>query len=64
MLAGLGQGVHTSGEDVAWWVQERLLEAGPGSSFGLSRPIVMHSAVAEPGEYRLAGLSQLVGDLL
>ena len=26
----------TTREDVAWWVQERLLEAGLGSSFGLS----------------------------
>ena len=54
----------TTGEDVAWWVQERLLEAGLGSSFGLSRPIVIHSATAEPGEYRAANYAFRRGDLL
>jgi len=54
----------TTGEDVAWWVQERLLEAGLGSSFGLSRPIVIHSAVAEPEEYRSDNYAFQRGDLL
>ena len=54
----------TTGEDVAWWVQERLLEAGLGSSFGLTRPIVIHSAVAEPQEYRSSTYAFQRGDLL
>ena len=54
----------TTGEDVAWWVQERLLEAGLGSSFGLTRPIVIHSAAAEPQEYRSSTYAFQRGDLL
>ena len=42
----------TTREDVAWWVQERLLEQGLGSSFGISMPGVIYSAVSESSETR------------
>jgi Xaa-Pro aminopeptidase len=32
--------------DVAWWVQDRLLEMGVRSSFGISTPYVLYSATA------------------
>lgn len=38
-------GVTTLG-DVAWWVQDRLLEMGVRSSFGISAPGVLYSATA------------------
>lgn len=38
-------GVTTLG-DVAWWVQDRLLEMGVRSSFGISAPGVLYSAAA------------------
>ncbi len=37
----------TTLEDVAWWVQDRMLEQGLGSSFGLSMPRVAYSAVSQ-----------------
>jgi Xaa-Pro dipeptidase len=36
--------------DVAWWVQDRLLEMGLRSSFGISGPYVLYSATAEGEE--------------
>ena len=54
----------TTAEDVAWWVQDQLLEQGLGSSFGLSRPGVIHSAAAEPSEYRSSEYAFQCGDLL
>ena len=39
----------TTREDVAWWVQDRLLEMGLRSSFGISGPGVLYSAAAEEG---------------
>ncbi len=54
----------TTREDVAWWVQERLLEAGLGSSFGLSGPSVIHSTIAEREEYRSDDYAFQPGDLL
>ena len=54
----------TTGEDVAWWVQEQLLTRGLQSSFGLSRPGVIHSSAAEPSEYRARGYTFQRGDLL
>ena len=54
----------TTGEDVAWWVQDRLLEQGLRSSFGLSRPGVIHSTAAERSEYRARGYAYQRGDLL
>ena len=48
--------VITPGEttllDVAWWVQERLLEMGVRSSFGISGPYVLWSATASREETR------------
>ena len=38
--------------DVAWWVQDRLLEMGVRSSFGISSPYVIHSATATPDDYQ------------
>jgi len=38
-------GVTTLG-DIAWWVQDRLLEMGVRSSFGISAPGVLYSATA------------------
>jgi Xaa-Pro aminopeptidase len=38
-------GVTTLG-DIAWWVQDRLLEMGVRSSFGISAPGVLYSAAA------------------
>ncbi len=38
-------GVTTLG-DIAWWVQDRLLELGVRSSFGISAPGVLYSAAA------------------
>ena len=37
--------------DVAWWVQERLLEMGVRSSFGISPPYVLYSATATGDEH-------------
>jgi Xaa-Pro aminopeptidase len=37
--------------DVAWWVQDRLLEMGVRSSFGISPPYVLWSATAEGDEH-------------
>ena len=42
----------TTREDVAWWVQERLLELGLRSSFGISTPGILYSAAAENGRGR------------
>ena len=39
----------TTREDVAWWVQERLLEMGLRSSFGISSPGILYSAAADEG---------------
>ena len=39
----------TTREDVAWWVQDRLLEMGLRSSFGISAPGTLYSAAAENG---------------
>ncbi len=39
----------TTREDVAWWVQERLLEMGLRSSFGISAPGILYSAAANNG---------------
>jgi len=38
--------------DVAWWVQDRLLEMGVRSSFGISGPYVLYSASATGDESR------------
>ena len=54
----------TTGEDVAWWVQDQLLARGLQSSFGLSRPGVIHSAAAERSEYRSSKYAFQRGDLL
>ena len=60
----------TTGEDVGWWVKDRLLEQGLEYSFdnqpggSASMPAVIHSAVAEPAEYRSNQYAFQPGDLL
>ena len=54
----------TTGEDVAWWVRDRLLERGLRSSFGLNRPGVIFSHTAKNDEYRSDQYAFQPGDLL
>ncbi len=54
----------TTREDVAWWVQDQLMERGLQSSFGLSRPGVIHSSAAERSELRSRQYAFQRGDLL
>ena len=54
----------TTREDVAWWVQDRLLEQGLGSSFGLSRPSVIYSSVSDPSQTRSLDYIFQRGDFL
>ncbi len=50
--------------DVAWWVQERLLEMGVRSSFGISPPYVLWSATSTEDATRRADYVIQRGDFL
>ena len=50
--------------DVAWWVQQQLLEMGVRSSFGISSPYVLYSASATPEESAREDYAIRPGDFL
>ena len=50
--------------DVAWWVQDRLLEMGVRSSFGINPPYVLWSATATDEETRRRDYVIQQGDFL
>ncbi len=54
----------TTSSDVAWWVQDRLLEMGVRSSFGISMPRIARSASADSEIARRPGYVIGRGDFL
>ncbi|MHA2091089.1 MAG: M24 family metallopeptidase [Candidatus Kariarchaeaceae archaeon] len=54
----------TTLEDVVWWMEDQLLVGGMKSTFGLSPPNVIHSAISDENDYRSMQYTIQRGDLV